>query len=153
MFQRIQGPLLAFSGCVIVFILDLVSKHFFFDQGYPFSFMNGWVRSISHQNYGIAFNIPIPQSVILGLTFLASIGILAAITRAPQKRPRLFSFFLGVLLGGASGNAFDRWQLGFVRDWLLLWHRSAINLADIGVLVGLSGALLLHSHTSQKDLS
>jgi len=139
----------ALLGCIAVFALDQGCKTFFFEDGHSFSFLAGFVQSIHHQNYGIAFNIPVPQWLILGITLIAAGGVLFLLTRPRAQTSFVFSLLLGVLLGGALGNAFDRWQFGFVRDWLLLWNHSAINIADLGVLVGLSGAFILSQRSPQ----
>lgn len=137
----IRGWAIALFAWVCWFALDQSSKVYFFSGQHPFSFFAGWVQSIQHHNYGIAFNIPIPQLAILIVTLIACVGVLWAIQRTAQAGKLLRCLFLGILLGGALGNAFDRAAFGFVRDWLLLWHHSAINIADIGVLVGLIGAV------------
>ncbi|MCR4256589.1 MAG: signal peptidase II, partial [Candidatus Uhrbacteria bacterium] len=43
----------------------------------------------------------------------------------------LSSLMLGVFMSGVFGNVFDRIMFGFVRDWILLFGMSAINIADI----------------------
>ncbi len=128
-------------GCFGIVAIDQYTKHLFFGTSRSFFFLDGWIQSIEHRNFGIAFNLPIPQWLILGITLVACIAILWIITRKQRDSSFVFTLCLGILLGGAIGNAIDRATLGFVRDWLLLWFRSAINLADIGVLVGLIGAL------------
>ncbi len=154
MLNSVRGPLTAIVGCVGVFWVDQVCKNVFFgidatDHRPTFSFLNGWVQSVRHENFGIAFNIPLPQWVILGVTLVACVGILVAIVRASTHQQLLPSLFLGVLLGGALGNGFDRLFLNYVRDWLLLWHRSAINIADLGVIIGLVGISWSQTRTTQ----
>lgn len=133
----------ALLGCIAVFAFDQWCKLFFFEDQQPFYLFSGFIQSIHHQNYGIAFNLPVPQWLILSITALATSGALLLLTRPRAQTSIPFSLCIGILLGGALGNAFDRWQFGFVRDWLLLWNHSAINIADLGVLTGLSGAFLL----------
>lgn len=144
----VRGTICLLIGGTGVFSLDQLCKQLFFEQDRPFSFLAGWVQSVHHQNYGIAFNLPIPQWLILTITGIACIGVLILFVRTRATRQAWLPFFLGLLLGGALGNGVDRWSFGFVRDWLLLWRLSAINIADIGVLTGLLGAVLL----SQKTL-
>lgn len=147
----VRTYLTALIGCIGVFAVDQWAKRFFFDQNHSFFFLHGWIQSIHHQNYGIAFNIPIPQWLILSITLTACVGVLVFLVRKHPKTSFLFGLSLGILLGGALGNALDRFTLGFVRDWLLLWFRSAINIADIGVLAGLVGAFFFYQRTSDKQ--
>lgn len=136
-------PILTCFGCLGVFLIDQTTKLAFFGPtGRPFFFIRGLAQSIEHYNYGIAFNLPIPTFLILAITFVACVGISIASFFAWRKHNLPLSIALGTLLGGTLGNGYDRLQLGFVRDWLLLWHRSAINLADVAILLGLIGVLL-----------
>ncbi len=52
---------------------------------------------------------------------------------------------LGLILGGAIGNALDRAFLGSVTDFILLhyrgWYYPAFNVADIGITLGAVGLL------------
>ncbi len=146
----IRGWAIALFAWVCWFAFDQSCKAYFFTTQHPFSFFAGWIQSIQHYNYGIAFNIPIPQLIILIITLIACVGVFWAIQRAAQAGQILRCLFLGILLGGALGNAFDRAAFGYVRDWLLLWHHSAINIADIGVIIGLLGAISSrHQNTPQ----
>jgi len=130
-----------YVACFGVAAIDQYTKQLLFGTSRSFFFLNGWIQSIEHRNFGIAFNLPIPQWLILGITLIACMAILWIIIRKRQDSSLVFALCLGILLGGAIGNAIDRATLGFVRDWLLLWFRSAINLADVAVLIGLVGAL------------
>lgn len=144
MTTRILANCCFFAGSVLTLALDLLTKRFFFATSHTFWFANGWIQSIDHRNFGIAFNLPVPQWAILFITGLACFGVLLFFLRQQRHQRTLFSLALGLLLGGALGNAIDRASFGFVRDWALLWFRSAINLADVGVLVGLFGALFTY---------
>lgn len=151
MYTSVRSVLTALIGCIGVFFVDQFSKRIFFQEGHSFFFLNGWIQSIHHQNYGIAFNIPIPQWLILVITSIACAGAIILLIRKRTTSTIWFGFSLGLLLGGALGNAFDRFTLGFVRDWLLLWFRSAINIADVGVLLGLVGAFWFAQHTKDQQ--
>ncbi len=146
----VQTFLTALVGCIGVFALDQYTKQLFFDANRSFFFVLGWIQSIHHQNYGIAFNLPIPQWLILGITLIACVGVISFLIRKRTSGSLLLALSLGVLLGGALGNAFDRIFFGFVRDWFLLWFRSAINIADLGVLLGLVGAFFFSHRASQN---
>lgn len=138
-----RGLGLASLAAVSAYFLDQYLKSILFANE---SLMNGsWllglIRFTDHRNYGISFNIPVP----LWLIILIAIGALVwAIREVFRKNSRLYildSLFLGLFIGGIFGNLFDRVTLGFVRDWLLLWSRSAVNLADGAILLGLIGFL------------
>ena len=94
------------------------------------------IESVHHQNYGIIANIPIPQWI----TILATLAIIVYITMQFLKEKNTSIHFIlayGLLIGGALGNLIDRIYLGYVFDWILIFGRSAINIADISITIGI----------------
>lgn len=65
---------------------------------------------------------------------------LAVMLRRPRRRIEAFGYSL--ILGGALGNGFDRVVRGYVVDSLDFywqsWHWPAFNLADVGIVLGVS---------------
>jgi signal peptidase II len=105
------------------------------------SWLMGLVRFSDHRNFGISFNLPVPFLLMLLIALAALVwSIYELIKLSPSDRYRALA--LGIFMGGVLGNLYDRVTLGFVRDWLLLWGRSAVNLADGAILVGLISYLL-----------
>lgn len=108
------------------------------------SWFSGLIRFTDHKNYGISFNLPIPLWIIVLIAIAAlAWAIYELFFQSKATRYALREVFLGIFIGGVLGNLFDRVALGFVRDWLLLWGRSAVNLADGAILLGLIGYLFL----------
>jgi signal peptidase II len=141
-----------FSVLALFFAIasDLVSKHLFFgtskntSEGF-FSFI---IQRTSHQNYGMSFNIAFPSFLLIGLSILILGGLLIFFTHQAKKGSWNNALALSLLFGGAVGNLFDRITLGYVRDWILLFERSAINLADLWIIVGALGYIWLHRSTA-----
>ena len=122
----------------------------FFDQihaeGEAFSYFGGIVRSTLFHNRGISFNLPLPLWAIILITG-AALGWAIALLIERAKLGKLEAcIIIGIFIGGTIGNAYDRLTLGFVRDWLLLFGRSAINLADLAI----GGSLLIYLLTQGK---
>lgn len=128
---------LGFAISAAVFFLDQWTKRFFFEE-HTLSPIDedSYFQVTRHVNNGLLANIPFPKTVLLAVTVLVTIAILYIWwrDRATQNTARMIGFAL--LVGGAFGNIFDRASLGFVRDWLLIFHRSIINLADIAIAAG-----------------
>jgi signal peptidase II len=108
-----------------------------FNTGAAFSFLasaSGWQRG-----FFIA--------IALGATAL----ILYLLHR--HAADRLFCAGLGLILGGAIGNLWDRIALGHVVDFLLLhaygYHFPAFNVADSAITIG-AGLLILDGFRSSK---
>lgn len=141
-----------FMGAAGLF-LDLYTKKTFFDgvstEGAAFSYLNGMIRSTLHQNQGISFNLPIPLWLTLLITGIAlgwAVALLIERMRAGTIYPCML---LGIFMGGVLGNAYDRIMLGFVRDWILLFGMSAINIADALI----AGSLLAWILSARKSSS
>ncbi len=153
----IKGVSVLVFAISLVFFADIFSKNTFFDQGIGvspprFSFFGGMVQQFSHANTGATSNIPVPLPVLLILGLGFSLWILSLLLSQPRWWTcRTSLLFTGILLGGAFGNAYDRLMLGYVRDWLLLAHRSVINVADICIIIGCIGLFATLSSSRQRE--
>lgn len=94
-------------------------------------------------NYGVSFSLLSADSaesrwLLVGLTGLIAAGVLVWLLRE-KALPECLA--LGLVLGGALGNIFDRATLGFVVDYADL-HFGAMrpfqifNLADAAISIG-----------------
>lgn len=96
----------------------------------------GVIGLIHHENHGIIANLPVPQPLIILVT-TGIIGlILVGLVRAFRRNDLYESLALTIILAGAFGNLWDRLQYGYVFDWLLLFGRSAVNIADGCIAIG-----------------
>lgn len=80
------------------------------------------------------------QNILLGgLAIIVSIAILYWLVTLP-KRAYWTRVALGLILGGALGNAWDRLLYGYVIDFLDFhlndWHFATFNVADSAICVG-----------------
>ena len=66
----------------------------------------------------------------------------------------LLALSLGLILGGAVGNLWDRLAVGYVVDFISVhyadWYFPAFNVADSAITVG-AGCMLLDSFLSRDD--
>ena len=89
---------------------------------------------------------PFGQWVLLALKAVAVALLLIWLARASS---RLSALALGLILGGALGNALDRLLYGAVADFVLLhvntpwgpFHWYVFNLADVAIVAGVAGLL------------
>jgi signal peptidase II len=98
-------------------------------------------------NQGISYGL-FPQDGELGRWFLVALKVGAAVlftvwmARAPSG---LVAASLGLLIGGALGNALDRIVYGAVIDFVSLhafgWRWYVFNLADTAIVAGVLGLL------------
>lgn len=108
------------------------------------------------ENHGISFGLfnhgaPLPPLFFVAVT----LGIVALLLNWLRKvnKPVLIAA-LGLLIGGAFGNAFDRLAYGAVVDFLDFHiadlHWPAFNVADSAVVAGV-GLVLLQGLVFDKD--
>ncbi|MDA2913455.1 signal peptidase II [Acidobacteriia bacterium AH_259_A11_L15] len=94
--------------------------------------------------FGLLSNSDSPWTV--AFLILVSVAALALVWSLLWRGPaRLAGVGLGLILGGALGNLFDRLQAGSVVDFLDFhvggYHWPAFNLADSAIVVGAAALL------------
>ncbi len=114
-----------------------------------------WNKGIS---YGLfAQDTALGQWMLLGVKAVAAVFLWAWLSRAES---RLTAICLGLIIGGAVGNAIDRFAHGAVVDFALLHLTTAtfsfnwyvFNLADVAIVAGVAGLLyetLLGGHAAK----
>ncbi len=107
-------------------------------------------------NPGAAFGILGGMSPSLRIVlFLLIYALVAffALSRIRATTSKLEIVALSFLMGGAIGNAIDRFQNGFVTDFLdfyfASYHYPAFNLADIAICTAVT-ALLLNEYLDKR---
>ena len=102
-------------------------------------------------NTGISYGLfpqagPLGQWALLGVKTVAVLLLWIWLARAGS---RLTALALGLIIGGAVGNAIDRVAYGAVADFVLFHVTTAgwsfrwyvFNLADVGIVAGVIGLL------------
>lgn len=102
-------------------------------------------------NTGISYGLfpqagPYGRWILLGIKVVAVILLAIWLTRAAS---RLTAVALGLIIGGAIGNAIDRLTFGAVFDFVLLHISTAtfsfrwyvFNFADVAIVAGVFGLL------------
>ncbi|MBP6945415.1 signal peptidase II [Patescibacteria group bacterium] len=143
--RLIQNYCLCTITALGVVILDLWSKKFWFAREEMWTGLAPLLQTIHHRNYGLMFNLPAPTWMIVGVSGLVLLAVIVLFGRKLAWWPMAIG--LGLLIGGALGNGYDRIAFGFVRDWILAFGRSAFNVADIAIGAGL---LLLFWYRDKK---
>ncbi len=97
-------------------------------------------------NTGISYNIgsgAIPPLALSAFAVAASVAMAVWVARAATGS--LMALSVGLIIGGAIGNAIDRLWLGGVADFYLLhafgysWY--VFNIADVAIVAGVIGLL------------
>lgn len=109
-----------------------------------------WLNFTLQHNAGAAFSFLSDAGGWQRYFFsAAAIGISAALAVWLYLMPRgqlLLAMSLGMILGGALGNLWDRVALGYVVDFVSVHYQGsyfpAFNIADAAISVGAAGMLL-----------
>lgn len=150
---------LGFSLAGVMLLVDQVHKHwmlFVYDIAQrqpvhvaPFlDLVMAWNPGISYSLF--AAETQTGRMILLGVTLAITFGLSVWLWRAPD---RLTGLALGCIVGGALGNAWDRYAYGAVADFFHLyvdterWGRLSwyiFNIADVAIVAGV-GLLLYQS--------
>ena len=109
---------------------------------------NGIFDLAIHKNYGIAFDIPFKLEFVIAFSLIIGAILLKIACENRKKKPEI-SFAALVIVIGALGNLYDRIVYGFTVDYMIWFERSAINLSDIVIVMGVV-LLLLNSRRGKR---
>ena len=95
------------------------------------------------------------QRLLAGLAIAA--GLALTVWLALGATNRLMAVSIGLIIGGAVGNAIDRMVLGGVADFFSLhafgYYWYVFNVADVAIVAGVAGLLYESFVSSRKDAS
>jgi len=135
---------------VLIFLLAAVGT-FVIDQGIKSIFIEGYYRAGScidlelHYNKGVAFSL----FAFLGpslkwIQAVMIVGILAYFVK--EGYIRRYALAVGLFIGGAFGNLYDRFVHGGVVDYVA-WHCgfefAVFNYADVAIDIGMVWLLIM----------
>ncbi|MBF8290199.1 MAG: signal peptidase [Chloroflexi bacterium] len=111
-------PFALLVGAIVV--IDQLTKSWIAEAlatGRVLQVLGDYLRLVYTQNNGALFGLFRGQAVLFALL---SLGVMALIVvyHARSGRSRYMTLTLGLLLGGAIGNATDRIRLGYVVDFV-----------------------------------
>jgi len=144
---------LVFAGIsAVLMVLDFILKFLAIDRlsdSVPIIFVPGIFELVLHRNYGVIANIGIPLLIVI----LVSIAVIAFLVRWMWRvwQGGEFVVFsaLSLVFFGALSNLIDRVVHGFTTDYVLVFSRSVLNIADVMIFVGVA-LLLVFSTTPRK---
>jgi len=110
------------------------------------------------KNSGISYSF-FEQESFMGQVLLAAFGVVAAMALwvwlARGATSRLMAVSLGLIMGGALGNALDRVLIGGVADFISLhaygFYWYVFNIADVAIVAGVIGLLYDSLGASRND--
>lgn len=119
----------------------------------PISWFGGFVRLIHSRNPGAAFGVGTSLTPLFATAAL--VATLVLLYAAGRARSTPAAVLIGLLLGGAGGNLFDRLFRapsplhGHVVDWIDVGSWPTFNLADTSLVIGALGLAVWMSRTAE----
>ncbi|KAA1188348.1 lipoprotein signal peptidase [Pseudohalioglobus sediminis] len=147
---------------LIVVLLDQYTKWLataYLDYGRPLEVFSWFNLTLQH-NTGAAFSFLSNAGgwqrwFFTAVAVIISTGLIVWLYMA-RRGHWLLALALGLILGGAIGNLWDRVALGYVVDFISVhyggWYFPAFNIADSAITVG-AGCMLLDGfiHREESD--
>jgi signal peptidase II len=116
-----------------------------FDLNESASIIDGFFNITYVRNTGVAFGVfssvssPAKSILLSAFTAVAATVVVAYSMRSPVRN-HLLQVALGLILGGALGNLYDRLAYGYVIDFLEFYagsyHWPSFNVADSAISTG-----------------
>jgi len=152
-----------YALALVVIALDLYTKDLAstaLDYGRPVEVLPWFNLTLQH-NTGAAFSFLSDAGgwqryFFSGVALLIS-AVLARWLYVMPRQQRLLALSLGLILGGALGNLWDRLTLGYVVDFISVHYQGAyfpaFNLADSAITLGAAGMIYdsLFGQSSDRD--
>ena len=140
-----QIVLLPATAGLVVLALDQWTKRWAADTLGPVPFSKtislgfDWLRLVYSQNTGVAFGLfqNMPQLFTVTSIVITAGAIYAYFVYLPNRVPWV-QLAMGLIIGGALGNIFDRLRMGFVVDFIGVGWWPVFNLADSAITSGVT---------------
>lgn len=97
-----------------------------------------YVRLTYVENRGAAFGLLQDQTTFFILVGVVVVGVIIASYRQIKEPGWTLNLALGLQMGGALGNLFDRVRYGYVVDFFDLTVWPVFNVADSAICVGVA---------------
>lgn len=132
-------------------LLDQVSKACMGDVlsgGHVIDVIGTWLQFMWMKNYGAAFGMGEGQSVLFFIFFIVGLPLMGYLLVSSRKNSLFMSYGLAMAMGGAIGNAIDRFYYatgfydGYVRDFISVRGFAVFNVADMLLNVGVACVIL-----------
>jgi signal peptidase II len=132
---------LASSCATIIFVLDRLTKIAAADNiayGTSIKVLPGIFHLTFILNNGTAFGLMKGQNTLFAILSVVAMILILAYIRRNRDLGLTVSLALGLILGGAAGNLFDRIKFGHVIDFLDFRVWPVFNVADSAITIGVS---------------
>jgi len=130
-----------------LFLIDRVIKNFLFSNPEHVQdvFLSPLVSFTLYKNQGVAWSLPLPQTLTLILISGILLILVLFLIRAYREKNTLRIFLLTLVIVGAVSNLTDRLLYGFVIDYInILFSWWVFNLADVMITAGIVSLAIIN---------
>lgn len=119
-------------------MLDQTTKFFIrAHPAYTAYLWKPWLGIEFFANRGVAFNIPIPNQILLFATPLILIGLALMLLQSKKQITPRAILAVSLIVSGALSNFIDRYLFGITIDYIRILT-GVINIADILIVTGIT---------------
>lgn len=144
------GGIILVATAGAVFVLDQLIKKLLVAAHFEWQAQWQWLSVRVSTNTGIAFSLPFPRILLIVLSLIILAAALGWWAKQNRKTTAA-ALALGLFIGGALGNLFDRMIREGVTDYLNIFNGS-FNLADTAIIAGLF-ILIFQRHQKTGTIS
>lgn len=129
---------------LVVFLIDRAVKYYVqtvMELGESIPVIQDVFHWTYIENHGAAFGILAHQRWFFLLIVVVLFGLYFYYRERIPQRPGYFPVAIGLLLGGALGNAWDRFRYGGVIDFIDFRVWPIFNVADIAICVAVAAIM------------
>ncbi|MDD5071262.1 MAG: signal peptidase II [Patescibacteria group bacterium] len=141
--------LLAMFFVVLDRFFKFLATSGFFDKSIPVA--GDFFKLGFAPNYNIAFSLPFSGIFLNILIIMIIIFLLYELLFLAERQEWSKVAFLTFIIFGAISNMLDRLKYGFVVDYLDLKYFTVFNIADVMIVGGVSGLILIF-YKNKKDV-
>lgn len=123
------------AGSGFLFALDQVCKYIArTNKDFNWYAIDPWLGWEYFANTGIAFSLPFPQLLLIGITPLILLWFFIVLKKQAKQSPLLL-FALCLIMFGAVSNLIDRMLFNVTIDYIRI-ATGILNIADIMIAAG-----------------
>ncbi len=124
------------------FVTDRALKSFFYHGRHYF-------KSYT-QNNGVAFGLQLPTAWLWGVIIISLLILFYLALKKWREKKYLDASLYMLIISGALSNLIDRWQYGFVIDYIDLKVWPIFNLADAMIFTGVILLIIQLNQTNKQ---
>ena len=136
---------------IICLVLNQAVEYYAFNSSFG-SFLNKLYPifgKLLSPNVNFAFGIPLPHIFAYFVYLIIFIIFIIWYTKNIRSSYERLGFWL--IISGAISNLLDRFQFGYVRDFIYAFWGNIFNLADMMIVLGIILIIFAEQNKASKD--